>query len=63
MSEMDVKAIIAKLQPPAVPYARWEAMLMRLCFAVLVWFIIRCVKGFQAVDKGEPISNVESWII
>jgi len=24
--------------------------------------IIRCVKGFQAADKGEPIENVESWL-
>lgn len=34
-----------------------------LMLVVLVWFIVRCVKGFQAVDKGEPISNVESWVI
>ena len=30
--------------------------------AVAVWMIIRCVKGFQAADKGEPIENVESWL-
>ncbi|MDH3644854.1 MAG: hypothetical protein OES38_22305 [Gammaproteobacteria bacterium] len=30
--------------------------------AVAVWMIIRCVKGFQAADRGEPIENVESWL-
>jgi len=30
--------------------------------AIAVWMIIRCVKGFQAADKCEPIENVESWL-
>ena len=30
--------------------------------AIAVWMIIRCVKGFQAADKGEPVENVESWL-
>ena len=30
--------------------------------AIAVWMIVRCVKGFQAADKGEPIENVESWL-
>ena len=33
-----------------------------LMVVVLVWYIVRCVKGFQALDKGEPIANVESWL-
>ncbi|MFT4546611.1 MAG: hypothetical protein ACI8XO_000647 [Verrucomicrobiales bacterium] len=35
---MTAKQILGKLQPPVVLYGRWEAMLMRLFFAVLVWF-------------------------
>ncbi len=31
--------------------------------ALAVWLIVRCVKGFQQLDKGEPIENVESWLI
>lgn len=27
-----------------------------------VWFIIRCVKGLQWLDRGEAIPNVESWM-
>ncbi|MCF1427811.1 MAG: hypothetical protein LPD71_03860 [Shewanella sp.] len=23
----------------------------------LIWLIIRCIKGFQAVDKQQPIGN------
>ena len=33
-----------------------------LMIGVLIWYIIRCVKGFQALDKGEPLANVESWL-
>ena len=28
----------------------------------LVWLIIRCVKGMQALDKKEPVANVETWM-
>lgn len=31
--------------------------------ALAVWLIVRCVKGFQLLDKGEPIENVESWLL
>ncbi len=30
--------------------------------ATAVWLIIRCVKGFQAADRGEPIKDVETWL-
>ena len=29
---------------------------------VLVWLIIRCVKGMGWADKGQPVQNVESWM-
>ncbi|MCR9277801.1 MAG: hypothetical protein NXH85_07470 [Pseudomonadaceae bacterium] len=28
-----------------------------------VWLIVRCVKGFQQLEKGEPIEDVESWLV
>ena len=31
--------------------------------AVAVQVIVRCVKGLQALEKGQPIENVESWLI
>jgi uncharacterized membrane protein len=31
--------------------------------AVLVWFIVRCVKGLQASSRGEPIANPKSWMV
>ena len=34
-----------------------------LYVALAVWFIARCVKGFQAVDRGQPIVNVETWVV
>ena len=30
--------------------------------ATAVWLIVRCIKGFQALDRGEPIENVETWM-
>jgi uncharacterized membrane protein len=33
-----------------------------LFFVVAVWFIARCVIGLQALGRGEPIKNPESWI-
>ena len=29
---------------------------------VLVWWIIRCVKGLSQMGKGQPPENVESWL-
>lgn len=34
-----------------------------LMFVALVWFVIRCIKGLQAITRKEPISNVETWLI
>ncbi|MBN9036088.1 MAG: hypothetical protein J0H53_08465 [Rhizobiales bacterium] len=34
-----------------------------LALAVAVWVIVRCVIGLQAVSRGEPIKNPESWWI
>jgi uncharacterized membrane protein len=34
-----------------------------ILLAQLVWFIIRCVKGFQRADRGESIDDVETWWI
>ena len=36
---------------------------MILLFAVVVWFIARCIIGLQALGRGEPIRNPESWVI
>ncbi|WP_419909804.1 DUF4870 family protein [Hoeflea sp.] len=34
-----------------------------LALAVLVWFVIRCLKGLQAAGRKEPVQNVETWLI
>ena len=50
-------------------YALVSAVLMfvmigfLLMFAVAVWFIARCIIGLQALGRGEPIKNPESWVI
>ena len=50
-------------------YALIAAVLMMvvigfvLAFAVAVWFIVRCIIGIQALQRGEPIKNPESWLI
>ena len=52
-----------------VLYALVSAFLMfvmigfLLMFAAAVWFIARCIIGLQALGRGEPIKNPESWII
>ena len=30
--------------------------------AALVWFIVRCVKGMQALSAGQPVENPGSWL-
>jgi uncharacterized membrane protein len=30
--------------------------------AVLVWLVVRCVKGLQAHGKQEPIPNPQTWL-
>ncbi|MEM9738255.1 MAG: DUF4870 domain-containing protein [Pseudomonadota bacterium] len=29
--------------------------------AAIIWYIVRCVKGMQALSRGEPIANPGSW--
>lgn len=29
---------------------------------VLVWLIVRCVKGMQALDQQAEVENIESWM-
>jgi len=34
-----------------------------LIFAVAVWFIVRCILGLQALQRGEPVKNPQSWFL
>lgn len=34
-----------------------------LFLAALVWYIVRIVKGMQALSAGEPVENPESWLL
>jgi len=34
-----------------------------LIFAVAVWFIVRCIFGLQALQRGEPVKNPQSWFL
>ncbi len=34
-----------------------------LMFAIMVWLIVRCVVGLQALGRGDPIANPQSWMI
>ena len=33
-----------------------------LLLLVLVWWIVRCVKGMRALGERKPVENVESWM-
>jgi uncharacterized membrane protein len=33
-----------------------------LMLAVLVWFIVRCVKGMKLLDEGKPHPNPTGWM-
>ena len=33
-----------------------------ILLATLVWYIIRCVQGMQALSKGEEVANPGSWL-
>jgi len=33
-----------------------------LLFALLIWMIIRCIKGLQLASRGEPIPNPQTWM-
>lgn len=34
-----------------------------LMLAVAVWFIARCVIGMQALQRGEPVRDPQSWLL
>jgi len=34
-----------------------------LAFAVVIWAIVRCVKGLQWASEGEPVPDPQNWII
>jgi len=34
-----------------------------LFLAIFVWLVIRMIKGIQALGRGEPIANPQSWWI
>jgi uncharacterized membrane protein len=50
-------------------YAAISVVLMMLAigfllmFAVAVWFIARCILGIQALQRGEPVRNPQSWLL
>ncbi|WP_192359808.1 DUF4870 family protein [Mesorhizobium mediterraneum] len=50
-------------------YALISAVLMMvaigfvLMFAAAVWFIARCILGLQALQRGEPVKDPESWFL
>ncbi|MDH3239991.1 MAG: hypothetical protein OEO83_04925 [Alphaproteobacteria bacterium] len=29
---------------------------------VAVWWIVRCVKGMKALERGEPVANPATWM-
>lgn len=34
-----------------------------LIFAVLIWGVVRCVKGLQWAAAGQPVPRPESWFV
>ena len=50
---MRPKGLMAKLQPPVVLYGRWEAMLMRLCLAGLLWLNLPAFNKFP--EQPTPV--------
>ncbi|MBA4503304.1 DUF4870 family protein [Marinobacterium marinum] len=33
-----------------------------ILLATAIWFIIRCVKGYQCLEKRQPLPNSGSWL-
>ena len=33
-----------------------------ILLAALIWYIVRCIKGMQALSAGQPIENPGSWM-
>ena len=50
---MKAGGFLAKLQPPVVLYGRCEAMLMRLCFSLLLYFNLPAFTKFP--EQGKPV--------
>jgi hypothetical protein len=50
---MRTKNILQKLQALVILYGRWEAMLLRLCFAVLLWFNLPAFNKFP--EQRTPV--------
>lgn len=30
---------------------------------ILIWWIVRCVKGMQVLGRGQPYPNPETWMV
>lgn len=33
-----------------------------LLIALLIWMIIRCIKGLQLASRGEPVPDPQTWL-
>jgi uncharacterized membrane protein len=33
-----------------------------MLIAVLIWMIVRCIKGLQLAGRNEPVPNPETWM-
>ena len=42
------------------------AMIILIGWAIIlftvIWWIVRCVKGFQALGGGQPVANPATWL-
>jgi uncharacterized membrane protein len=34
-----------------------------LYIAVVIWLVVRCIKGLQAVSRQEPIPDPQTWMV
>ncbi len=41
----------------------WVLVGFVLALVVLVWFVIRCVRGLQAVTQEQPIADPQTWLV
>ena len=55
-----IAGLVKKLRPPVVLYGRWETMLMRLAFAVLLWFNLPAFDKFP--EQKTPIGLASKGI-
>jgi uncharacterized membrane protein len=40
----------------------WILIGFLILLFVAVWWIIRCVKGMKAIERGEPVANPATWM-